>query len=118
MRGREVLTSNSKLSTAGSGFYWGVAVLTPDDYAGTGTLVDNFEFKAKDAANVASTYLGTGALEGGSVDFELTLDPAPDFCSEVPPQCGDGTMPCIPVCEFCDPPFNQPFGYLINGSIN
>lgn len=118
MRGWEVLTSNSKLSSAGSGFYWGVAVLTPDEYAGTGTLVDNFEFKAKDAASISSTYVGTGALEGVSVDFQLTLDPAPAFCSEVPPQCGDGTMPCIPVCEACEPPFNQPFGYLMNGSIN
>ncbi len=116
MNGWEVLTSNSRLSKNNTGYYWGEAVLTPDLYAATGTLVDAFKFNAQQSASISGTYSGTGDLDGTTVDYELAVDPNAAFCANLPPQCGV-VMPCIPICESCGEGFNVPFGYLMNGFV-
>ena len=118
MHGREVLTSNTKATTqSNGGFNWGEAALSPDDYSGTGTLVDNFKFPIAQADNISGTYYGTGTLEGVAVDYSLT-PAAPgsltlDACDNLPWQG------CVPLdSTTCDPVPPGVAGYFMSGQVN
>ena len=118
MRGWEVLTSNTKAATQSSGGYnWGEAVLTPDDYSGTGTLVDNFKFPVAQAGSISGTYYGTGVLEGVVAEYALT-PAAPgslplDACENMP------WVGCVPEDQTtCDPVPPGVAGYFMSGQVN
>jgi hypothetical protein len=94
MNGWEDQANNSKLTRSGIEFYWGNAVLVPDIYAGIGALVEKFKFKAEEILNgVSGTFKGTGALEGVTVDYELT-PPYEVSASTFPPDCFGYTTLC------------------------
>ena len=101
MDGWEVLTYSIKTTKSGQQFAWGTALLTPDDYAGTATLKDNFNILQEGSPMIAGTYEGTGDLEGVVIDYQLTPyagDPAvlEEMCSQSHPYCETGENLCVP----------------------
>jgi hypothetical protein len=116
IQGWEVLTSNTKAASQSSGGYnWGEAVLTPDSYAGTGTLVDNFKFPVAQADSISGTYDGTGALEGVVAEYALT----PAAPGSLPlDACEDMPWDCIPYDPYtCDPVPPGAAGYFMSGQV-
>lgn len=100
MDGWEVLTYSIKTTKSGQQFAWGTALLTPDDYAGTATLKDNFNILQEGSPMIAGTYEGTGDLEGVVIDYQLTPytgDPAvlEGMCFQSPPYCETSGNVCI-----------------------
>jgi len=116
IQGWEVLTSNTKAASQSSGGYnWGEAVLTPDMFAGTGTLVDNFKFPVAQADSISGTYNGTGALEGVTAEYALT----PAAPGSLPIDACEG-MPwvCDPYDPYtCDPGTAGGAGYFMSGQV-
>ena len=116
MNGWEDQANNSKLTKSGIEFFWGYAEFVPDGYAGTGALVEDFKFKAEEILYGASgTFTGTGALEGVTVDYELSI-PYQLPASTFPPECIDYTA----LCAECFPaitPDGQFTQYDISGWI-
>jgi len=117
MHGWEVLTANTKATQGGGGYNWGEALLTPDGYAGTGTLVDNFKFPLQRADSVRGMYEGTGMLEGVTVDYALTpADPGTlpaSACDNMP---WTGCIPSDPTT--CEPVPSGAAGYWMSGWVN
>jgi len=116
MNGSEDQANNSKLTKSGIEFYWGDAEFVPDGYAGIGALVEKFKFKAEEILNgVSGTFTGTGALEGVTVDYELS-PPYQVSASTFPPECYD----LLILCDDCFPaisPDEQFTQYDISGWI-
>ena len=121
MNGPVAVTSNSKLKTTpkGSvtGWYWGESTMWPDQVAAGSTLEETFKFKAKDASEISGTFYGTGDLEGVTVEFVETFDPAipQEYCDEYPPCVAAGT--CIPVHPDSPEGFNLPYVTRFEGVI-
>ena len=94
MNGWEDQANNSKLPRSGIEFYWGHADFVPDGYAGIGALVEKFKFNAEEILNgVSGTFTGTGALEGVTVDYDLS-PPYQVSASTFPPEWFGYTVLC------------------------
>jgi hypothetical protein len=94
MNGWEDQTNNSKLTKSGVEFFWGRAEFIPDGLAGTGALVEDFKYKSEEiASGVSGTFTGTGALEGVTVDYELS-PPYEGSVIDFPPECFGYTALC------------------------
>lgn len=99
MNGWEVTNNNWKKTRRDVEFYWGHTELIPFGYEGTGALEEDFKFKAEDILNgYSGTFAGTGALEGVTVDFELS-PPYEGSVSEFPLECYDVSA----LCDDCFP---------------
>jgi len=75
--GTETIFSNTKLNKWNAGVYWGDLVLVPDAYEGEASLIESFRFRTTKMDQITGTYLGTGVLEGVTVDYEATPMPPP-----------------------------------------
>ena len=117
VNGWEVLTSGMKATKKVYWLSW-TGVLIPTAYVGTPgtTLSETAEIKTKDLSTLSGTWQGTGALEGTSVDYVLTVNPtATASCpSEQPPQCADIEGGCLPAV----PPYTEPVVYDMSGFVN
>jgi hypothetical protein len=96
-------------------FLTGVGVFTPDDYVGTDSfLTEDIKIKTNDLSTFTGVWLGTGDLEGISVDYELELqtDPIPDCPTNPPPQCEE-----IGGCLPAEPPYAELIVYDMSGFV-
>ena len=99
MNGWEVTINNWKKTRRDIEFYWGHTDVIPYGYEGTGALEEDFKFKAEDIYDgYAGTFEGTGALEGVTVDFDLS-PPYVGSVSDFPPECYDVSA----LCDDCFP---------------
>jgi hypothetical protein len=90
-------TNNWKQTPRGVEFYWGHNTNIPDDHAGTGTLEEDFKFKASELADgITGVLQGTGDLEGVTIEYELT-PPNVLPASEYPVECY-GYVALCPEC--------------------
>ncbi len=114
VNGWEVLNLDWKITPKWT-FLTGVRVFTPDDYLGMESfLTEDMKIKTKDLSTFPGVWLGTGELEGISVDYELVLqtEPTPECPNVTPPQCEEigGCIPAVP-------PYADPIVYDMSGFV-